>query len=291
MFKLDKSMFTWNDIVPMPAGDLIKTREQLHHAVQFIAAAGKYLIEERPDDSHTSMQWDDTHSAFEGETIKANQLLRIGLSPADFGLYLRVDSKSITATFDLNNNKMEEALTWLIEELKKYGVDTSRLSLNMHYEIPATSFRKNEPFSIGNQKLTENFGQYYANAHHLLNAVKQLLSDTSEIRCWPHHFDIATLLTIDKDKSSEEARSIGIGLAAGGDAYKEPYIYLTPWPYPDIKNKTLPDLTAGRWHTEGWVGAVLHAPEIYSEKDQSHAVIDFINSALPACGELLSFKL
>ncbi len=291
MFKLEKSMFKWNDVRPIPAGDLIKTREQLHHAVQLIAAAGKYLVEERPDDSHTSMQWNDNQSAFEGEVLKANKLVKVGFRPSDFKLYLHEDSKNIIATFDLTNKKMEEALKWLIEKLKNFEADTSNLSLNMHYEIPATSFRKDEPFSIINQKYNESFSLYYANANRLLIAVKQLLQDTSAIRCWPHHFDIATLLTIDKDKPSEEARSIGIGLAAGGDAYEEPYIYLTPWPYPDIKTQTLPKLSAGEWHTEGWVGAVLRAPNIYSEEDQSQAVIHFMNSAIPACAELLSYKL
>jgi len=58
MFKLDKSMLIWNNIRPIPAGDLIKTREQLHHAVQFIAAAGKYLVKERP----TSFRKDEPFS-------------------------------------------------------------------------------------------------------------------------------------------------------------------------------------------------------------------------------------
>ena len=133
--------------------------------------------------------------------------------------------------------------------------------------------------------------RYYANANRLLNVVKDHLPGASEVRCWPHHFDIATLYTIDKDKPAEETRSIGIGLAPGGGEYEEFYYYLTPWPYPDIEEKTLPELAAGTWHTKNWIGAVLTASEIYTTKDQSKLIVDFINSAILSCAALLEHQL
>jgi hypothetical protein len=56
----------------------------------------------------------------------------------------------------------------------------------------------------------------YAEAASLLESVKG-----SDVRCWPHHFDIATLHDLGGGKS------IGIGLAPGDQNL---------WPYPDPSN-------------------------------------------------------
>jgi hypothetical protein len=193
--------------------------------------------------------------------------------------------------FDLKNNTINQGFTWMTEQLKNSGIDISNLSLKLHYEISSKSFSNEQPFKISNPDHFKKFSLYYANANSLLKAITKILPEASEIRCWPHHFDIATLYTIDKNKSAEEARSIGIGFAPGVEGYEEPYLYLTLWPYPNIQDNTLPDISPGKWHTEGWVGAVLQASEIYSHKDQTQPVIDFMNSAIPACAGLLNHHL
>lgn len=283
-------MFKWQPLDKVPVNDLIQTREQVHHAVQLIAASGKYLIEERPDDSHTSMHWNENEEAFEGETIRGNPPSRIGFRPADFTLYIKHDER-ITATISLGNKTREQAFTWLTRQLEKAGIDVSKFSLQMHYEIPSTTFNENEPFFLGNKECLKTIETYYANANSLLKAIKEILPEANKIRCWPHHFDIATLYTIDKEGNSEDTPSIGIGLSPGDISYQEPYLYVTPSPYPEINDNTIPELSAGKWHTEGWVGAVLTADSIYSQNDQVQEVINYVNSALPACTDLLNHKL
>jgi hypothetical protein len=291
MIKLNKSMFTWDSVEFIPPEDLIKTREQLHHAVQLIAAAGKYLIPERPDDSHTTLHWNEKEEAFEGESINGNQPIKVGYRPIDFTIYLRKREDDITTNFDLKNKTIDQGFTWMKDQLKISGVDISNLNLKLHYDIPSRAFSNEQPFKISNPDQVKNISHYYANANSLLQAISKVLPDTGEIRCWPHHFDIATLYTIDKNKSAEEARAIGIGFAPGDESYEEPYLYLTLWPYPDIQDNTLPDISAGKWHTKGWVGAVLEASDIYLQNDQTQPVIDFMNSAIPACAGLLNHHL
>ena len=51
-------------------------------------------------------------------------------------------------------------------------------------------------------------------------------ADGSPVRCWPHHFDIATLLTI------APGQTIGVGLEPGDGYYDEPYWYVNQYPAP-----------------------------------------------------------
>ena len=84
--------------------------------------------------------------------------------------------------------------------------------------------------------------------------------------CWPHHFDIATLVTVERGEDSHASKTIGIGMAPMGGGYESWYWYVTPWPHPKLD--TLPTLDGpGAWHTEGWIGAVLSGDEVVEAED------------------------
>ncbi|MEM8898964.1 MAG: hypothetical protein AAGC85_12695, partial [Bacteroidota bacterium] len=94
-------------------------------------------------------------------------------------------------------------------------------------------------------------------AHAILKAFTQVHDNVSEIRCWPHHFDLAILMTVNKEKS----KTIGIGYVPADDHYDTPYFYLGPYPMPDPK--LLPTHKGpGKWHTEKWTGGVLLSEEL-----------------------------
>jgi hypothetical protein len=67
-------------------------------------------------------------------------------------------------------------------------------------------------------------------------------------------------------------------MSPGDGSFTQRYFYVSPWPYPDAS--TLPVLGSGRWHTQGWVGAVLTSDEILSETDQQKFVEDFVQEAI-----------
>lgn len=92
--------------------------------------------------------------------------------------------------------------------------------------------------------------------------------------CWPHHFDIATLLTLGGGKM------IGIGFAPGDDGIRESYWYVNLFPYPHPS--LLAPLRNGSWHTEGWTGAVLPASA------GPQRATEFIREATERCRALLS---
>jgi hypothetical protein len=112
----------------------------------------------------------------------------------------------------------------------------------------------------------------------------------SPVRCWPHHFDIATLVSI-PGGAPGEVRTIGVGLSPGDGSYAEPYFYVTPWPAPD--GPTLPELPAGAaWHRAGWFGAVLTGTAIFHDAEatppaRKRMIRDFLDGAWRASATLL----
>ena len=106
---------------------------------------------------------------------------------------------------------------------------------------------------------------------------------------WPHHFDIATLITIEENPGPEKSKTIGVGLSPGDESYNEPYFYISPWPYPVNKNN-LPKLNHGFWHTQGWFGEVLTSSEIIRSGDnteQLEITINFIEDGIYKLKKLL----
>ena len=89
-------------------------------------------------------------------------------------------------------------------------------------------------------------------------------------------------MTVVAHADAEEAKSVGVGMTPGDESYPEPYLYVTPWPYPDAE--TLPGLALGTWHTTGWTGAVLRASEaLNGGEDPERRVRAFLEGAVAAC--------
>lgn len=279
--------FNWKELEIPELKSLIPAREQLHYAVQFIALTGKFLIEQRPDDSHTSLSWDHDLSAFVGEPIINNAGYFIALSPSKLELSIHDQAKNIINSKNLDKNTRDSMLIWLKSALKEISIDSDDLSLQMHYEIPDHAIAHGRNFEIKEPEYFAILSDIYANAAYVLSAVQQSITGSSPVLCWPHHFDIAMLITLDPEKDAEQARSIGVGMSPGDATYAEPYFYITPWPYPE-KSVELPDLNgSGFWHTEGWVGAVLPLSDILKAPVQQKMVEDYVLSGIKSSLALL----
>jgi len=126
----------------------------------------------------------------------------------------------------------------------------------------------------------------FSMADRQLRALAAAVPGASPVRCWPHHFDIATLVALDSSSTPGQfSRSIGVGLSPGDGSYSGGYWYATPWPYPAVS--AWPPLAAGGvWHQAGWVGAVL--PLAHANGRDPASSGRFLESALAACKDLLS---
>ena len=275
-------MSGWERLGAVKPEALHGARIALHYAAQLASAPGTSWIEAREDFSHTNLHWDKTAHALAGEAIGGHSA---ALRLADMTLCVLDASSAAVAELPLAGQTMGQGLLWLAETMGDKLQERGALKLPEH-DMPDSPFGKGEPLTIPDASHAAELSHYFANAAQLIGTVQKEHS-SAPVRCWPHHFDIATLITLDKDKSGEEARSVGVGLSPGDGGYDLPYIYVTPWPYPPA-GTALPELSLGGWHTEGWTGAVLQSSELVGAQEQAQAAERFMREALSACLSLLN---
>ena len=274
----------WCLLQEIDVDKLTEARLQLHHAAQIVAAMGKYLLPAQPDDSHTNMEWSSEFQALVGGEINGKNTLRGGLRLRDLTVLLIDESDDTLQEFPLENTKIDDTFFQVKESLAANDLDTSDFSLKMHYEIPHHAIADGQPFRLDPKDAFVELARYYGNIALLLEQLVKETPNTSEIRCWPHHFDIATLITVEENEDPEKAKTIGVGLSPGDGSYAMPYVYVMPWPFPKPESLDLPELAGdGNWHTEGWFGAALPANKIEKGDDvekQARQFSEFISSAV-----------
>ncbi|MFZ1862730.1 MAG: hypothetical protein WAU39_00795 [Polyangiales bacterium] len=273
---------TWKALGQVLPSTLSDARLQLHWAAQLVSAPGHSLLPAKADYSHTSLEWDCPLGVLKGRAVGSEPLYA---ALAFEGLDLLIVGASRERSLSLSGHTMEEALAWLAQEICS---DRTALSLPMH-DMPRHPLAEGAAFSdAGDEEERAELAAWFANATTSIHELLAKEPNASPVRCWPHHFDVASLITLDPGKDAESARSIGVGLSPGDGSYEEPYFYVTPWPYP--KAKDLPPLPAGaKWHTEGWTGAVLTADAVISMSDneQEETVWKALHGAVATCRALI----
>jgi len=206
---------------------LTDARLQSHWAAQVAATPGRTLSAPQADDSHTSFRW--WHDA-----LVQDDAFRSGLRIRDLTLLLGDDE------LPLDGRTIDEAFAWVRERLPK-------VRREFNDPMPSHPVASGAPFSLRDAEAFEELSHYFAMTVPLLRAIHD------DVRCWPHHFDIATLLEYDGG-----ARNVGAGLSPGDESCDEPYWYVNFWPPETLhEHRALPN--GARWVTSGWAGAMLPA--------------------------------
>jgi hypothetical protein len=116
----------------------------------------------------------------------------------------------------------------------------------------------------------------------MLAAIRDDNAGASDVRLWPHHFDVGLIVGVD------DRRSIGIGFTPGDEWYDEPYWYTSPYPAP-AAGAPRPALASGaHWHDRGWFSAVLTWSAYTAASNQGTAVAAYLASAMAAARRLLA---
>ena len=270
----------WQRVGAVSPKALVDARETAHHAAQLLALAGASYIQARADDSHTSMTWLDGLSALVTEIVDAARPFRVGLRLADLTLLFFDAADGDAGMFPLVERTRNDAVAWLRARIGDAGLDPTKLRTGLHFSIAPHPTDSGGAFVRRDADLQE-LARWYHNAATVLEARRAETTGADEVRCWPHHFDIATLITC----STGPFQTIGIGMSPGDTSYDEPYFYVGPYPRPTFD---VAALAVGHWHITGWWGAVLTATEIAkrSTADEQLGLVSlFIDSAL---GKLLS---
>ena len=277
----------WRPIRGIESGRLREARLQAHHAVQWLARAARAFVPPRPDDDHTSLGWEDALDGFVTHPLKAD--LRLGLRLADLTLLL--GGPNGRQSLPLDGRTDAAARRWLGEQLCADGLDAGGLDAEAPYAIPAHAVARGGAYGAGGpaDALAE-LAAWFANAHAALGGIREQMITrglaASPVRCWPHHFDMATL-TLLEGGDAEHARSVNAGLSPGDEHYDEPYFYVSPYPYPQPAE--LPPLPApGHWHVQGFAAAIAPASRIVKTADHQAAVTAFLDAAVAAAIKALN---
>lgn len=283
-------MTDWETLGAVDPRELTDARLQLHWAAQAAAAVGKQLLPHRPDYGEQSFQWSGRHRVLtQGLVTGVERPFRSALRPSSPALLILGEDGEILREMPLEGRTLEELYLWLQDEIEMLLGHPLEEPLERPGELPPHPVGTGAAFTASDSAAYAELGRYFGNLDRLLRRIEDRDPGASPVRCWPHHFDIATLIVLDPEAGHEEARSIGVGLSPGDGTYAEPYLYVLPWPSPE--GRELPALAGGgRWHTEGWTGAVLQASSFTaagSNGAQAKRIEDFLDSAVAACRRLL----
>jgi hypothetical protein len=270
---------TWARLGSVPPTALGAASTALHHAAQVVAAAGETFVPARPDTSQNASVWIESHAALGGSELPARFPCRIALRVADLTLLLLDRQGAPHAELALAGRTPAEALGWAADAIRSYTHgELARALVHPGFEIPGQLTR----FPAPDAALAE-LGRWYASADYELGVLAARTPGAGPVLCWPHHFDIATLIELGA------GRSVGVGLSPGDAGIPEPYLYVNH--HPPHAGGSLPPLEAGAWHMEGWLGALLRGSELIAAGDaaaQRARWRRFVASAVAASRKLLS---
>ncbi len=259
-----------------PPTELAPIRAIAHRAAQHVSKAARANLNAEADDSHSNLGWDSDLQAFCSQPI-SGKYVSLKLSPLTL---LVLNGGEEIATLRLDNKTDIEAAKWLDERLIEAGLKEASAIL-LPYELPAEvaviERYDDNTNDAGFGALAAWFDVASSALSKFYDENQNIDPGPSPVRCWPHHFDIATYVSFETG-DPESARGMGIGMSPGDSGYNEPYIYVNPWPHLDAN--ALPNaVQPGHWHTQGYVGLIATATELSSCADIEDAFSNFISSA------------
>jgi len=216
----------------------------------------------------------------------------LSLKITDLTLALHVGEGSThVQSFSLDGRPDAQAGQWLSEQLGARGLDAHALNAPSPYEMPAHAVSQGAAY--GPAALTDALAElaaWFGNAGLSLGSIQRQMIGrkfaASPVRCWPHHFDLATLTKLPA-RNADATGYVGAGLSPGDEYYDEPYFYVSVYPEPDPA--TLPKLPMlGHWHLRDFMAAVATAHKIVAAKNQQAETDDFLRAAVDGAIKVFS---
>lgn len=225
----------------------------------------------------------------EGRWIE-DPTVRVLLDVLNFELI--IDKYLAFESIPLEGWTKDQAIANLITELKTTKLDTSKLRPISQFTIPKHQLDEGSSFTKPPNELLEEWGCYQSNSLRILEGIKSQYAEASEVRVWPHHFDMGLYIPVSKDERGNDIQSIGVGLAIADAYVSEPYFYINHWSkegiiYPD----PLPKMRSGYWNIKDWKGLVLPSSAVLIYTDQEKFVNSFFQEGIKATIQFLNSKV
>ncbi len=238
-------------------------RTQLHWALNVLCGAGKTLLPHAEDFSEQSFAWSTEDDAL-AQTIGAT---RVGLRLADAHVFVGRESLALDGCTVASLQK------WLQERL-----DPAPHTWPAPEGLAEHPVGRGAAFAVDDAPACAELSRYMHNAAAALDDLPA--RNGAAVRCWPHHFDIATLIALG-------GASINVGVSLGDEGIDEPYAYVVPWP---VRNGAEPRPVphGGEWHRGEWFGAVLGGSALCRANDQPRALSEFFRAAVDGARSVLA---
>jgi len=124
---------------------------------------------------------------------------------------------------------LEGAKAWAATALGRQDPALGRALTAPDYALPSHPPDEGGHFEADAPALAE-LARWYADL--ALRGFAARTEGAGEVLTWPHHFDIATLVTVARDADGEASETLGLGLSPGDDYVAVPYWYVNHWPGP-----------------------------------------------------------
>lgn len=274
-------MIDQNDVRSVAPAQLAEVRSLAHRAAQHVTRAARANLTAVPDDSHSNLAWVEDRGALVSQALTTSQgAVRIALSISEFELIV-LRGGGEEARCRLEGMQDQDVGVWLDGQLVADGLQPAS-PVSLPYGLPADVAQIDAYALDGLGDRISALAAWYSLAAGTFSAFaagcRDITPGPSPVRCWPHHFDIATYLSLEEG-DFETAKGIGIGLSPGDESYGEPYVYVNPWPHMDAG--ALPPAPApGHWHVEGFVGAIATTTEILTLSDIPGGLSQFVEEAV-----------
>jgi hypothetical protein len=242
-----------------PDAEGVDAWREIHHAAQIASEVGKAWAPPRDDDAHSSFQW--RAGALVGATVPAPRRFRATLRVLDRVVALEALDGSILARRALAGTTVADSMDWVRREAERLAGAPARQRAVPAPDLPPHRVGQGAPFPASDGVAFERLSRLLGGADAVLRRVEATLPGAGPVRCWPHHFDLATLAT---GVTGDPARSVGVGLAPPDAIGARGYWYVAPWAPAPPPAGADPLLPWGRWipRAGGWPLAVLGVEEV-----------------------------
>jgi len=263
--------FDWSSLRAPAPTTLMEARGVAHCALQWASRAARANLRPTADDSHSALSWDAGLGALMSAPLPKDT--RVGLQLASLELVVSHGGKAERLALDgCTTGTVND---WLDLKLAAQGLKAAS-QVALPYKIEQQALRHVPEL--------EALARWFGAADDVLEEVRgktaKIRPGPSPVRCWPHHFDIALLVSFDVG-GGESARSIGVGVSPGDVYYQQPYAYVSPYPAP--KNPQPPALPpGGHWHSKDFFAAVATAEALLAQSDPRAALVAVIDAAFKA---------
>jgi len=193
----------WQQLSPVSPSAFVGARLRLHRASQIQAAVGHAFVKRRDDPSYASLPWLAPAARFQTEPFAGG--FRLELEAGSLTLFpARPEARS----FDLTGKTLNDGLQWARVQLLAFGSAAADIPVRpLDHAMADHPVARGMSFSDAHPNASKATADWPGTASVLLGEIRKSHEHGSPVRCWPDHFDMATLILIEHHKGSE-ARSV-----------------------------------------------------------------------------------